>query len=48
MDSALLQNLVEMQILRPYLTNTEREILELGPNNMFQQAFQVILIHAHV
>lgn len=48
MASVLLQSLVEMEILRPYLTNTEWEILELGPNNMFQQAFQVILIHADV
>lgn len=37
-----------MQILRPFSNSIESETLEMGPNNLFQQALQGILVYANI
>lgn len=39
-------NLSEMQILEPWLSPTESGIWDVGANNVFEQALQVIMMWA--
>lgn len=42
--SASFRNLLEMQIRRPHLRPIESDSLGMGPSNLFQHAFQLILM----